>query len=207
MNSNTIISSSNIKPNIKKNERLLKKVTGKVEDLETVRKIALHHIDSFDYAMGVVLKKLPRHIYTMEIKSTEKTQKIFKSLKICYEDFELGMPVLDSSISFKKSNILYPSECRERELTYSAPLIATIKRKFDSDAPESFKVKLGNIPVMVKSKFCNLSQMNINELVEKKEDVGDFGGYFIVNGLEKLIRMLAIPRRNYPIGLMYVYIF
>ena len=27
------------------------------------------------------------------------------------------------------------------------------------------------------------------------------GGYFIINGIEKVIRMLIMPRRNYPIVL------
>lgn len=27
------------------------------------------------------------------------------------------------------------------------------------------------------------------------------GGYFIINGIEKVIRMLIMPRRNYPIAM------
>ena len=55
---------------------------------------------------------------------------------------------------------------------------------------------------MVRSKFCNLHDRSLNDLIKAKEDVGDFGGYFIINGIEKLIRMIVIPRRNYPIGFM-----
>lgn len=29
----------------------------------------------------------------------------------------------------------------------------------------------------------------------------EMGGYFIVNGIEKVIRMLIMPRRNYPIAM------
>ncbi len=109
---------------------------------------------------------------------------------------------MESNQSLKNNNILLPSECRERELNYSAPLFATIRRRIDKDLPESIKIKLGNIPVMVRSKFCNLHNANINDIIKAKEDVHDFGGYFIINGLEKLIRMLVISRRNYPIGFM-----
>jgi DNA-directed RNA polymerase beta subunit len=35
------------------------------------------------------------------------------------------------------NNVLLPSECRERELNYSAPLFATIRRRIDKDLPES----------------------------------------------------------------------
>ena len=53
---------------------------------------------------------------------------------------------------------------------------------------------------MVQSDFCNLKGKKLEELVKHKEDLHDFGGYFIVNGLEKLIRMITVPRRNFPIG-------
>ena len=36
------------------------------------------------------------------------------------------------------------------------------------------------------------------ELVEKHEDAETFGGYFVSNGIERLIRLLIVPRRNHP---------
>lgn len=185
-----------------KNQDLLKKIKCQLEDNEFIKNIAHHHIDSFNYAMTEVLGKLPQYIRPLEIKSTEKTKDIFNSMFISYENFELEMPVIETSTNLKRSNELYPHECREREINYSAPLYATIKRRIDNDYPESIKIKLGNIPVMVRSNFCNLKNKSIEQLVEVKEDLHDFGGYFIVNGLEKLIRMTAIARRNYPIAFM-----
>ena len=64
---------------------------------------------------------------------------------------------------------------------------------------DSFKVKLGDIPTMVGSKFCNLRGLNETELAQHGEDMGEFGGYFIVNGNEKVIRMLIVPKRNFPV--------
>jgi DNA-directed RNA polymerase I subunit RPA2 len=32
------------------------------------------------------------------------------------------------------------------------------------------------------------------------EDCNEFGGYFILNGLEKIIRMLVLMKRNYPVA-------
>lgn len=46
---------------------------------------------------------------------------------------------------------IFPTECRLRSLTYSAPLYATMARKFDSEPEEKVTVCLGEIPVMVRS--------------------------------------------------------
>ena len=40
------------------------------------------------------------------------------------------------------------------------------------------------------------------QLVEHKEESDEFGGYFIVNGNEKLIRMLIVSKRNYPMAII-----
>src|SRR2546421_6791427 len=40
------------------------------------------------------------------------------------------------------------------------------------------------------------------QLVQYKEESEELGGYFIVNGIEKLIRMLIVSRRNYPMAIV-----
>lgn len=39
------------------------------------------------------------------------------------------------------------------------------------------------------------------ELVAKREDSEEQGGYFIVNGIEKLIRLLQVNKRNFPLAI------
>lgn len=43
--------------------------------------------------------------------------------------------------------------------------------------------------------------MSPAQLYKAKEETEEFGGYFIVNGIEKIIRMLIVPRRNYPMAI------
>jgi len=74
----------------KKNQKLIKKMKCEVEDNELNRKIAIHHIDSFDFAMTNVLKKLPKYIRPLEITSSEETKNIFSKMLISFEDLELG---------------------------------------------------------------------------------------------------------------------
>jgi DNA-directed RNA polymerase I subunit RPA2 len=95
---------------------------------------------------------------------------------------------------------MFPYECRNRSLTYSAPIYATIARKFDNEPEAKVTLCLGEIPVMVRSKFCNLHELSEEELIRRREDCFEFGGYFIINGNERLIRMLVQTKRNFPIA-------
>jgi DNA-directed RNA polymerase I subunit RPA2 len=87
-----------------------------------------------------------------------------------------------------------------RSITYQAPIYATIARKFDSEPEEKVTVCLGEIPVMVKSSYCHLNNLSEEDLVRKHEDMAEMGGYFLINGNEKLIRMLIQTKRNYPVA-------
>lgn len=43
--------------------------------------------------------------------------------------------------------------------------------------------------------------MDPEELVKHNEHEEEWGGYFVIKGLERLIRMIVLLRRNYLIGL------
>lgn len=48
----------------------------------------------------------------------------------------------------------------------------------------------------IQSSACGLSGLTPAQLVARGEEAQEFGGYFIINGNEKLIRMLVMPRRH-----------
>src|SRR5271170_1335443 len=54
----------------------------------------------------------------------------------------------------------------------------------------------------IQSVRCNLRSLPSAQLVQKHEEPEEFGGYFIVNGNERLIRYLILPRRHHVIGLV-----
>ena len=92
---------------------------------------------------------------------------------------------------------MYPNDARLRNLTYAAPIYVdlhittTIKDK--DKGIEETKVRMlpnihvGKIPVMVNSKFCQLSENPEKTPKEQGECSADMGGYFIVQGSEKVI--------------------
>src|SRR3989344_3926819 len=90
-----------------------------------------------------------------------------------------------------------PAEARIRNLTYSAPLFLEISIKQDGQV-ENQEVEIGRIPIMVKSKPCNLLGMSKEELESNYMDPEDPGGYFIVNGNERIMIMTEDLAANQP---------
>jgi len=54
---------------------------------------------------------------------------------------------------------------------------------------------------MVGSALCHLRDVGRGELWELGEESLDMGGYFLCNGLERVVRMLIAPRRHYILAL------
>jgi DNA-directed RNA polymerase beta subunit len=88
-------------------------------------------------------------------------------------------------------NEIYPSEARIRNLTYTAPLyleMTPVRVDGGNEIPrETSKVFIGRMPIMLKSKVCPLSRMTDEELIKAGEDPNDPGGYFIINGSERVL--------------------
>lgn len=92
---------------------------------------------------------------------------------------------------------MYPNDARLRNLTYAAPIYVdlhiTTTIKDRENGIEDTKVRLlpnihiGKIPVMVGSKFCQLTENPEKTPKEQGECSADMGGYFIVQGSEKVI--------------------
>ena len=180
-----------------------------------LRNVASHHVESFNYAIEKCLPRINQYMLTAEVTKPEKSDVAysFNKMNIWFEDFELRTPersgMNQATTALLKSgetsaaadiNKIYPYECRMRSLTYSAPLYATIARKFDNEPEEKVTLCLGELPVMVTSKYCNLYGLDEEQLAKKKEDGYEFGGYFIINGNERIVRMLIMNKRNYPIA-------
>ncbi|MDR2204393.1 MAG: DNA-directed RNA polymerase subunit B [Nitrososphaerota archaeon] len=82
---------------------------------------------------------------------------------------------------------IYPMEARLRNLAYSAPIALEMTPVIDGREQDTELVYIGNIPIMLKSKLCLLSQLSREELIAAGEDPDDTGGYFVVNGSERVI--------------------
>jgi DNA-directed RNA polymerase beta subunit len=123
--------------------------------------------------------------------------------KLKFGQVEIGSPHIkeaDGSIRSKeRSSPVFPNEARIRNLTYAAPVWVTITPIINGIQDKPEKVYIGDMPVMVKSNNCSTHGMTAEELIEKGEDPSDPGGYFIVNGTERVVVLIEEIAPNKPI--------
>eukprot|EP00049_Salpingoeca_infusionum_P018639 m.358096 g.358096 ORF g.358096 m.358096 type:complete len:1157 (-) comp18035_c0_seq1:234-3704(-) len=89
------------------------------------------------------------------------------------------------------SSPFFPNAARLRNLTYSAQLFIDIEHtRIDSGEEmdkSPGKVMVAEIPVMLHSTICSLHQQTPEQLYQLHECSLDPGGYFVVNGTEKVL--------------------
>jgi len=87
-------------------------------------------------------------------------------------------------------SILYPAEARLRNLTYAAPIELDMTLVQGDIRGDPVTTEIGQLPVMIGSVACNLAELSDSERVAHGEDPFDPGGYFVVNGSERVLMTL-----------------
>jgi len=124
-------------------------------------------------------------------------------LSVRIRELYLEKAVLPPTNKFStKNREIYPAECRERHASYRGKLRVRLEFRLNGGGWQESIREMGQLPIMLKSNRCHLEKDSPAQLVEHKEESEELGGYFIVNGIEKLIRMLIVNRRNYPMAIV-----
>jgi DNA-directed RNA polymerase subunit B len=97
----------------------------------------------------------------------------------------VGKPEIIEADGSKRN--IYPVEARLRKISYSAPIFLEVSAHINDVQRESFTAQIGKMPIMLKSKYCHLAGLGTEDLIKRGEDPHDPGGYFIVNGTEKVL--------------------
>ncbi|KAG8229889.1 hypothetical protein J437_LFUL009753, partial [Ladona fulva] len=162
------------------------------EFLQTVGK---PHVESFDFLLEEGLSQAVKDLDPEEVELPDGS-----IIKLQLTNVELYSPRLPDSYMEQKSFKINPSECRQRKGTYKGRLFGEINWTLNGIAQAPIIKEFGEVPVMVKSKICWLAEKNPKELVQVGEHEDEFGGYFITKGHERLVRMLLMSRKNYPMA-------
>lgn len=111
--------------------------------------------------------------------------------------FDLFYPT--TAVFGKDHSECLPYECRMSHLTYESRVEAVLCLEMDGETIE-LKRQIGPIPMMVGSDKCHLTKYkNRKTMQQMHEDDRESGGYFIINGNERVIRLLIAPKRHVPL--------
>mgnify|MGYP006082183855 CR=1 FL=1 len=161
-------------------------------DSDNKKYLIKHHIDSFnDFIENkipcIITNSNPLSIY--HDYNSESNSYTYEIVVNFINTYYTKPQISENDGSIKK---MYPHDARIRNLNYTSKLYVDIevivwKNPTDENKTKiSYKeikgINIADIPIMVKSKYCML-----NDIPAKEECKMDLGGYFIVNGNEKVI--------------------
>ncbi|TFY76650.1 hypothetical protein EWM64_g7363 [Hericium alpestre] len=122
-------------------------------------------------------------------------------MSIWIDQVSIARPMVSDRDRQATERKVFPTEARERLTSYRGRMNVKICWKVEGEAEKSTTKDCGLVPIMVRSVRCNVKSMSSAELVKHHEEPEEFGGYFIINGNERLIRYLILSRRNHVIAL------
>lgn len=108
-----------------------------------------------------------------------------EKFKIRFGRITVGKPEIIEADGSKRP--IYPVEARLRKISYHAPIYLEVSTYINDVQRENFVAEIGKMPIMLKSKFCHLNKLSFEELAKHGEDSSDPGGYFIINGTERVV--------------------
>ena len=150
-----------------------------IQDILKREGIAKQHLNSFDEFLERGLQSIIKEVDKIDIENAEYPYKIQLG-KVKLQ--QPRMMELDGSITH-----ITPAEARLRNVSYAAPVMMEASVIEDGKILESRFVHIGDVPVMAKSNACILNNFSNLKLIDYGEDPNDPGGYFIINGSERVI--------------------
>ncbi|ETV99767.1 hypothetical protein H310_07819 [Aphanomyces invadans] len=157
-----------------------------------LQKLVAPHVDSFNFMLSEGLDHAVASILPLTIDVGHSNK-----MTIWIDSVQIGYPTSDATHGGHAKTLL-PTECRQRGISYTAPLIVTLARSFvGGSTTEHLQRTVGHIPIMVRSQRCHLANLSPAELVQAHEEANEMGGYFICNGNERCVRLLQMPRRHH----------
>ena len=142
----------------------------------------------------------------IEFKEFIEQELEFKEIDVNKHRYDIEIQILFNSIvkptiyeNNGSQNDMYPNEARLRNFTYASNIFVDFVFKTTERMGQGLensktidnctipKINCGKLPIMLGSKACILSSLTFNQKIDYEECQYDEGGYFIVNGTEKVL--------------------
>ena len=187
----------------------------KALDVPALREITAPHIESFnalwaeDPAMDIpgapqkaegtgLLEKSLATLPTRVVFDGHGAEgELGNRLELRIDAVSLSRPLVPDRAKEARDRRVFPDECRNRLVSYRGRLTARVSWSVNYGPEQSELRDMGLVPVMVCSNRCNLRGMSSADLVASHEEPNEMGGYFIINGNERLVRFIILPKANH----------
>lgn len=173
---------------------------------DTSNYLVKHQIDSYNDFIKNKIPLIFKNFHHQKVFRFDKENQNFRYIVNIYyggknaDKYKITKPTVIDHVTGEKKQ-MYPNEARLKNLTYGFDFFYDIDieftiekgdKKIIEDQPiydDSFlkDVYLGRIPIMLHSDMCVLSGMKDEMLNQMGECRYDPGGYFIIDGREKII--------------------
>jgi len=163
---------------------------------ESINPLVKHQIDSYNKFLDSTLSNIINGFNPIKITNTLKNENGENSHKIYMSIKQPSITKPMYHLQDGTQTIMTPYIARMNKLTYSSNLYVNVNIQIEATNSdgiiENFNktingVFIGKIPIMVRSKGCILQQIPAIGEEDNNECRYDYGGYFIINGSEKVL--------------------
>ena len=172
-----------------------------------------HHLESYNEFFRNGIKRIfrennPIRFIEREDESVESTKRSECMLYLGDKDgskIYFGKPIIYDD---QHSHYMYPNDARLRNMTYGITIHYDVVVDFIYYVGEERKehqvtlkkIYLGRFPIMLQSDLCILKSLDKNVRFNMGECRNDYGGYFIIDGKEKVI----ISQEKFADNMLYI---
>ena len=175
--------------------------------------LVAHHLESYNIFCDSGINKIFHENNPIRFIETEDEESNSEKRNECLlylggkdgSRIYFGKPVIYDDTH---THYMYPNDARLRNMTYGTSIHYDVDIEFIYYVGEErvvhieqlSKIYLGNFPIMIQSNLCILNGLARDVRFNMGECRNDFGGYFIINGKEKVI----IPQETFANNTIYI---
>jgi DNA-directed RNA polymerase II subunit RPB2 len=175
--------------------------------------LVAHHLESYNIFCSSGINKIFRENNPIRFIETEDEETNSEKRNECLlylggkdgSRVYFGKPIIFDDTH---THYMYPNDARLRNMTYGTSIHYDVDIEFiyyvgeerTTHTEQLNKIYLGNFPIMLQSNMCILNKLARDVRFNMGECRNDYGGYFIINGKEKVI----IPQETFANNMIYI---